>query len=246
MVAVASRLYVDELPSGRVAEALHRRIASYLPWRDAEGRPRPWPPRWWLRFPAVLTYSLVTSSLLVVFAILFDRRIQNVPDPLLSLLVYQIPELSHEPLLVPLHLLTSVWINHHPLQLVYVLALLALFGVPFEIKEGSRRAILVFYGTSVAAGLGAGFALHGIRFLHDANWVDVAWEDRWVGGSAGAFGLMGAFAARARRPWPWLLLFLAWETGAFIVYLRDYTPAFHLSALALGFLWTRYRFLPRR
>jgi hypothetical protein len=67
-----------------------------------------------------------------------------------------------------------------------------------------------------------------------------AWERTWSGGSAGCFGLMGAIAARARRPWVLLGLFAAWEINVVVWYLRQYTPAFHLSALATGFVALRY------
>jgi hypothetical protein len=35
-------------------------------------------------------------------------------------------------------------------------------------------------------------------------------------------------------------LFAAWEINVVVWYLRQYTPAFHLSALATGFVALRY------
>jgi hypothetical protein len=71
-------------------------------------------------------------------------------------------------------------------------------------------------------------------------------ERLWGGGSAGAFGLMGGYAARARRPWLLLLAFTLWEINVEAWFLRSYTPAFHLTAMAVGFLWVRYGMKPPR
>ena len=46
-------------------------------------------------------------------------------------------------------------------------------------------------------------------------------------------------------PWPLLALVVLWEANLVWWYLREYTPAFHISALAIGFAVTRYG-LPRR
>jgi len=50
---------------------------------------------------------------------------------------------------------------------------------------------------------------------------------------------MGALAARARRPVPLLALFAVWEINVVRWYLKEYTPAFHLTALTVGFLLAR-------
>jgi hypothetical protein len=57
---------------------------------------------------------------------------------------------------------------------------------------------------------------------------------------------MGALAARARRPWPLLGVFVLWEANVVGWYLREYTPAFHLSALLAGFAVARYVVPPPR
>jgi hypothetical protein len=89
--------------------------------------------------------------------------------------------------------------------------------------------------------LGAGALLHLVYpELLDNSFTAHAWERTWSGGSAGCFGLMGALAARARKPWPLLALFAAWETYVAIWQLHQYTPAFHITALVTGFVTLRY------
>jgi hypothetical protein len=91
----------------------------------------------------------------------------------------------------------------------------------------------------------AGLLLH---LLYPEFWrgafVEREWNQVWSGGSVGCYGLMGALAARARRPWPLLALFVCWEINLVYWYLREYTPAFHLSALFAGFFVTRYALKP--
>ena len=105
----------------------------------------------------------------------------------------------------------------------------------------------MFFGTTLAGALVAGLLLHALYPEHwNTAFAEHAWNRTWSGGSAGTFGLLGALAARARRPLPLLALFVLWEANVVWWYLREYTPAFHLTALAVGFLVARYAVLPRR
>lgn len=220
------------------------RLTRLLPWRDEQGERIPLPPHAWARAPAHVVYALGTTLLFWLFAILYGRDGANVPRGVFAFFVYEIPALFADAPRTLLNFATAVWANYHHVQLVYVFVLLALFGVWFEIREGSKRAILVFYASSIAAGLVAGILLHVIRLELDGAWIERAWAQPWTGGSAGAFGLMGAYAARARNPWPLLALFAFWELNVGLWYLKSYTPAFHFTALATGFLITRYALPP--
>lgn len=223
----------------------HNPVGAYLPWRDERGIRQPLPRRWWARAPATLVYLTGTTLLFATFILRFGRDRANVPPLLFDAFAYQISALLTEVPRTLLNFVTSVWATHHPVQWVYVLVLLLFFGAWVEIREGSRRAMAIFYATSIGAGIFAGLLLHAIRLVSDAAWTQAAWDQAWTGGSAGAFGLMGVYAARARRPWLLLLGFVAWEVNVEWWYLRTYTPAFHLAALAMGFLYARYRLAPR-
>ena len=162
-------------------------------------------------------------------------------------LLYEIPDLSRDLPGFARSMLTAPWFNHNAVQLVYVTVLLLLFGLPFEAREGTARTVVLFFGTTLVAALVAGLLLH---LLYPEVWstpfAEHAWERSWSGGSAGSFGVMGALAARARVPWLLLALFTFWEVNVVWWYLREYTPAFHVTALLVGFLITRYALPARR
>jgi hypothetical protein len=155
--------------------------------------------------------------------------------------LYHIPDLGRNVPKALGSLLTAPWLNHNLVQLVYVSALLLLFGGQFEVREGTGRTVAIFFGTTFMAAVVAGLLLEVMYpAVWDTPFLQHAWERTWSGGSAGSFGLMGALAARARVPWPLLGLFVLWEVNVVWWYLREYTPAFHLPALMIGFLLARY------
>lgn len=221
-------------------------LAACLPWSDGSGRP--WPG--WTRLarsaPFVPLYLLVSWALFLPAAqpvpgnySIDQRRVWH--------LLYKIPDLSGDLPAVLVATVTGPWLNHNAVQLVYVTVLLLLFGIVFEIKEGTRRTMAIFFGTTIAGVIGAGLLLHALYpAVLDTPFLARAWRRSWGGGSAGAFGLMGAIAARARVPWPLLGLFVLWEINVVLWYLHEYTPAFHITALLAGFLVTRHLLAPAR
>ncbi len=219
---------------------------TWLPWTDGTGRL--WPG--WTRLPraapSVLVYLVLSWALFLPAAERTKGNYTIDQDRVLAFL-YRIPDLSRDFPRALRSLATAPFLNHNAVQLVYVTVLLLLIGLVFETKEGTPRTIGLFFGTSFAGALGAGLLLHIIYpELLDNGFLDHAWERTWSGGSAGAFGLMGALAARARMPWLLLALFVAWELNVVLWYLREFTPAFHLTALLVGYLVTRYALPPRR
>ena len=160
--------------------------------------------------------------------------------------LFRIPDLRRDPRRALVALTTAPWLNHNLVQLVYVDALLVLVGAPFEAREGTARTASLFFGTTFAGVVVAGLALHA---LYPRRWetpfAAKAWRRTWSGGSAGGFGLAGAVAARAEVPWPLVGAVVLWEATLVRLYLREYTPAFHLAALLAGFLAARCALPPR-
>lgn len=163
-----------------------------------------------------------------------------------SRLVFHIPDLTRDIQTGLSSVFTAPLINRGPQQVIYVTLLLLIFGVLVESREGSLRAMFLFYTATAAGAFSAAIALHVVYpgFI-DHPALAEAWSSAWSGGSAAAFGFAGAFAARRQHAWRWLALFILWETAVATLHLRNYTPAFHFSALATGFLIARY-FLPER
>ncbi len=222
---------------------VRRRLRRCLPWSDGSGRP--WPG--WLRVAPFCTIYLIAS-----WAIFLPqaRRVPGnwvIDTERVRPWLYDIPNLSQHFWRALLSLTTGPWLNHNAVQLVYVTLLFFLVAFRFEAKEGTLRTIAIFFATTFAGAVTAGILLH---LLYPEFWstpmAEKAWNRPWSGGSAGAFGLMGATAARAPVPWPLLAIFVLWEANVVYWYLHEYTPAFHISALFAGYLLTRYLLPARR
>jgi hypothetical protein len=193
-----------------------------------------------LAAPFVLGYLVVSWALFVPAAEPEGWK-HSIDEGRVDSLLYRIPLLTENLPLALRSVLTAPFLNHDSPQLVYVTVLLLAFGLAFEVREGTLRAAALFFGTSFVGALGAGLVLHLVYpELLDTALLRNAWNRTWSGGSAGAFGLMGALAARARRPGPLLALFLLWEANLAFWFFRLYTPAFHVIALAAGFAATRW------
>jgi hypothetical protein len=196
--------------------------------------------------PFVIVYLVVAWVLFVPAA---EKRGTHywIDEDAVGHLLYRMPDLTENPVRALRALVTAPWINHDSLQLVYVTALLLTFGIAFEAKEGTGRLMAVFFGTSAVAAVASGLLLDAIYpQLWDTRVFEVAWNRFWTGGSAGCFGVLGAFAARARRPVPLLTGFLLWESVIWWTVLQNYASAFHLTALASGYLFIRYVLPPIR
>jgi hypothetical protein len=193
-----------------------------------------------LRRPAVLPrvarWYLVAAWLLflAVAAIDFGGR-REVADPY----GYAIGDLADNPARALAVLPVATFVNVGVLQILYVTAILGSVG-PHLASRGDRLVAAVFLGSSIVAGLTAGFALHVLDGQLSHRILDEAWERHWNGGSAGCYGLVGLLAAGTRRPWLMLGLAVAWEVGLTGAHLRSYTPAFHISALLTGFAAGRW------
>lgn len=207
-------------------------LAPWLPWRrDGELL------RGQGRAPANLVYLGVTWALFGAFG-RYGFEPDAVPAWAQDAFLHRIPGMWSDPWTL-VHLVASPWTNLHIVQLGYVTALLLGFGIWFERHEGARRTAWVFYAASIAAGIVGGALLGILDQFSDASWIDGERDRIWIGGSAGAYGILGGVAARARRPIPLLAAFTLWELNLGVWWLQSYTPAFHITALAVGFALVR-------
>lgn len=196
--------------------------------------------------PFTLMYTVVAWVLFVPAAEL-RNGVYWIDEDEVGHLLFHIPDLTNRPLHAVRSIVTAPWLNHDSIQLVYVTILLLLFGIVFELREGTVRMVAIFFGTTFVSAVFGGFLLHAI-YPHPLGspFFENAWLRSWSGGSAGCFGLLGALASRARRPLPLIAIFVAWECGVWWFNLRNYTSVFHLTALATGFAATRWLFPPIR
>lgn len=213
---------------------------DHWPWRGPDGSVAPAARRGRFPAPAVAVYLAGSTLLFWAFGPRRGPTVSDAPQWWWDLFAYRAEDLVQDLPATLLHFATSVWANVHWLQFAYVTVLLLGFGVWFERREGSLRATAVFYLGSIVAGIVAGAALLIIDATTSSAWWANEADRIWVGGSAGAYALIGATAARARRPGAMLAAALLWEVGLAIVYLHRATPLFHVTALATGFAWTRW------
>lgn len=222
-------------------------LQPVTPWGEGSGASlkRPWH---LVRAPFVPLY--LVASWVIFFAMSPQPHASEIlvvsADKLrdvwiFSQLYFWLPDLIEAPWLAISSIVTAPLVNVHLVQLIYVSLLLVLFGWILEVREGSARFVLIFFATSAFGAIFAGL-LHWVLYpgLLDTELLAQAERMLWTGGSAGAFGVMGAVAARARVWWPLMAFFVLWELNVGWWYLESYTPAFHLSALAAGFLLTRF------
>ena len=219
-------------------------LAPFLPWTDGTGRA--WPR--WSRLPRVAAFNALYLPVAWALFVVFARRedgVYSIDEERLRNYVYAIPDLGDRPLRVLGALLTAPFLNHNHEQLLYVTVLLLAFGAVFEVREGTLRTAALFLGTTWVGAIVAGVLLHAVHPGGlDYDVLNRAWYRTWSGGSAGCYGLMGALTARAQRPWLLGAIFVLWELNLAYWYLKHYTPAFHLTAFATGYLVTRCWLLP--
>ena len=162
-----------------------------------------------------------------------------------STLVFHVPDIADVRRTFT-SLLSAPLLNRGPQQVVYVGILLLTFGVLLERREGSKRAMLLFFGCSTVGAFVAASVLYATYpYFNESEFFIQAWHSAWSGGSAGALGLAAAYAARHKHAWLLFGLLLLWEANVAIFRLQNYTPAFHLGAMVTGFVVTRY-FLAER
>jgi hypothetical protein len=212
--------------------------------------------------PMSVLYVIVTWALFLPLAKRVDGTYAIDLDRV-SPFVYRIPDLSADFPRAVRALATAPFLNHDSVQLVYITILVLVHGMRFERREGARRTALFFVIGLISGAFGAGLLLHVIYpEITSASMYAYAWDRSWSGGSAGCFAVMGALAARSRRPWLFLGLVVLWDL--YWPYLRvlvsgsggpqfdlvwwhvphSFTSVFHLIALTVGYVVARYWLRP--
>jgi hypothetical protein len=155
---------------------------------------------------------------------------------------YRIPDITENPIALLPNLTVTPLFNTDIAQILLVTLLLLTFGVLVELRLGVKMLLGVFWATSIAAALGAGLLLHALYPMFPDVYMfgPAGWDRYYAGGSAGGYGLLGAFAATSRRPMLWITLFLLWEVPYWLVISGDYTSVFHFIAVATGYMLGRW------
>lgn len=180
-----------------------------------------------LRCPWVALVVLV-PSLLTFF--LVERDVHDTSN----LLYFYIPDLFAAPWRAIPNLTITPLINVSIGQIAVLFLLVGGFGSIIEWRLGARIAIGLYWATAAAAAIFAGLVWHALHPLFaDSAMFQRPLERVYSGGSAAAFGMLGGYAALSRRPWPYVAIFVTWESGYWIVK-ESFIPFFHFAGFFSG------------
>jgi hypothetical protein len=180
-----------------------------------------------LRCPWVVLVVLVPS---VLTFFLFERDVHDTANPL----YFYLPDLFARPWRAVPNLTITPLINVGVAQIVALFLLVGGYGSVIEWRLGARVAIGLYFATSAAAAIFAGLVWHAFHPLfEDTAMFQRPLERVYSGGSAAAFGTLGGYAAVSRRPWVYVAIFVAWESGYWIVK-QNFIPFFHFAGFFSG------------
>ena len=151
-----------------------------------------------------------------------------------SLFYYYIPDLFSAPWRAIPNLIITPLINVGVAQIVVLLLLVGGCGSLVEWRLGARVAIGLYWASSAAAAIFAGLVWHAFYPLFpDTALFQRPLERVYSGGSAAAFGMLGGYAAMSPRTGRYVAVFVAWETGYWILK-GNFIPFFHFAGFFSG------------
>lgn len=153
-----------------------------------------------------------------------------------QILFFYVPDLVEGPLRVIPNLTVTPWVNTETDQILLITGLVGIFGTLVERRVGGLPTLAIFWITSAAGAVFGGLLWHLLHPLFpDFHPIANAELRVFNGASAGAFGLMAAYAALSPRPWIVVGLFVVWEPTFWYFISEDYTSVIHIIAFATGF-----------
>lgn len=190
--------------------------------------------QWWKSRPLLLPWVVVIVLGPSIYTVFFVERDMYDTEHLLYLYV---PDLVERPWRLLPNLLITPLINLDGEQIFIVVLLVCTFGIILEWKQGAPVSLGAYWVSSAAAALLAGIVWHLLSpSLGHLEAFQQPAERVYNGGSAGAFGLVGGYAAISPRPWLWILLFLMWETG-YALASEGFIPVFHVFGFFGGYFF---------
>jgi hypothetical protein len=131
-------------------------------------------------------------------------------------------------------------VQHSWGQIVYISLLLLAIGIRYEMREGTVRTLLMFYGACLS-----GVAVLSVVIL--TTWVNGphGWNHHlastsWSGASVGCFGLLGATIATSRNPWPLLAVWATYEGAVEWILVPGLAVTMHIAGFVFGFAASRW------
>jgi hypothetical protein len=134
----------------------------------------------------------------------------------------------------------GIVVQHSWGQIVYVSLLLVLVGLAYEARNGSLRTFLMFYGACVTGVAVLCIVILTTWFNGPHGWNEYLARTSWSGASVGAFGLLGATLATARKPWILLGAWIAFEAIVEWGLVPGLAVTMHIAGFLFGFTASRW------
>lgn len=133
----------------------------------------------------------------------------------------------------------GIVVQHSWGQIIYVTLLLVLVGILYESRNGSLRTFLMFYGACVTGVAVLCLVILTTWFNGPHGWSEYLAKTSWSGASVGAFGILGATIATARKPWALLLAWIAFEVFVEWGLVPGLAVTMHIAGFLFGFAASR-------
>lgn len=152
---------------------------------------------------------------------------------------FWVRNLTENPLIFVRNLFTTLFLHNGVDHILFVTILgFVLIVQSHEAVFGAKITGLIFLSSYwTVAPFFAVFYTVGIEIFPDSEFMQLAFERNWMGGSIGMFQVYGALATQSRKPWMMLLIPFIFEAFNLSVLGIDlHISLMHLMSTVLGYL----------
>jgi len=147
-------------------------------------------------------------------------------------------ELFNAPHLFLIALFTAPWFHNGYRHIYFVTVTFMLIVQAFEVRNGARATVIIFFSAIIFAGTLAGIAMNiGAHFSPETAFFTDAMQRNWIGGSAGMMGVLGALIQHTQKKWILPLVLLCFEFwNSKYNDISGWITILHLTSALFGFV----------
>ena len=149
-------------------------------------------------------------------------------------------EIITNPLKFLVSLVLAPWFHHGGGEHIFFVTLgFMLFMQSFEVREGSIKATLMFFGSVAAAGILVALTMNfGHMLWPNSEVINQGMWRNWKGGSVGFFGIIGASAHQSNTTWLVIVIAIIFEIWNYVSHgISTFTSVAHMTSMAFGFIY---------
>ena len=149
-------------------------------------------------------------------------------------------EIITNPLKFLVSLVLAPWFHHGGGEHIFFVTLgFMLFMQSFEVREGSIKATLMFFGSVAAAGILVALTMNfGHMLWPNSEVINQGMWRNWKGGSVGFFGIIGASAHQSNTTWLVIVIAIIFEIWNYVSHgISTFTSVAHMASMAFGFIY---------